>query len=250
MKKRRAARAPQWGLPFEIPLPVEGAGPAASAMYIRAAEKAGAQAMDIEEDRAIGATNRVFQFEIPPPGGAVDLTFDPWHTDFDHVVATWGLKSPEMGAWCAAQAIVANRDAIENDGRLLLEAVAKVLEYGLRSPDWLAKSYRTRLGIFQTYETATLDRAFGLTPPTERSRKVLHSDRQLRGRVHAALLERLQAAPDTAIDNALWEEVGEQFGIGKEKCEKLYLEAVAEDQAHELAAFRRLLKASQKIPAK
>jgi len=246
MKKRRTTLASSWDLPFEIPLPAAGADAAMSALLAKELVKADVQAMDIEH----ATEGQPVQFEIPPPGGAIDLAFDPWQTEFGQVVTSYGLKSPEMGAWCTAQAITANRDAIESDGRLLLEAVAKVLDYGLQSPDWLGKAYRKRLAIFQTYETATLDRAFGLSPPTERSRRVLHSDRQLRGRVHAALLDRLRQEPDRPIDNSLWEEVGEQFGIGKDKCEKLYLQAVAEDHVHELVAFRRLLKAAQGIPPK
>jgi len=247
MKKRRASRAPQTGLEYDLPLPAVGLAAAFSAERKLSGQVVSAMLADVEEDAA--GTGLVFDFDVPPPGGTVDPAFDPWQADLA-AAAVYGSGSPEMGAWMSAQAISARRENIENDGRLLLEVAAIVLDRGLRAPDWLAVAFRKRLTIFQHYETASLDRAFGLITPNDRKLKALRVGRELRGKVHAALLEKLRADPDRSIGIDLFEEVGQQFEIGKTLCTDLYNLAVTEDGAQTLVAFKRVLRFENGIPPK
>jgi len=197
--------------------------------------------LDIELDPMAGTMALDWQLKFRPPTRALDPAFDPW-TATKADVSARGLHSAEASAWMFAQVTLANRKAIESDGAQLLEAVAAVMDWGLRSPEWLATAFRQRLGVFQAYDTSSLDRAFGVAPRNERSLKTLREGRHFRGKVHAALIERLRANPDRPIGNELWEEVAEQFGMGREKVKGLYEKAVAEDGARELVAFKRMLK--------
>lgn len=196
---------------------------------------------DINLDQVAGTAEMSLHFELCPPSRELDPAFDPWTATPADALAR-GMDSPEASAWAFARATLANREAIETDGRQLLEAVATVMDWGLRSPEWLAKAFRQRLEIFQTYETSSLDRAFGVPPRNERTLATLRDGRHFRGKVHEALLNRLRVDPDRPIDNELWEEVGQQFEMGRDKVIRLYKLAVSEDGATELVAFKRMLK--------
>lgn len=171
----------------------------------------------------------------------IDQSFDPWTSTAEDAAAFGGIGSPEFGAWAAASLIEGNRGGIEADGAMLLGAIDMLMSYRLRPPAWLAVAYRRRFGPFETFEARSLDEAFGIEPLTERMRRAKQLRHEKTVDVHRALVEAIRAEPDRAIDNELFEEIGEAFGIGRTVCREIYDFAVKEHGLQDLVELKRLI---------
>ncbi|MGY4596343.1 hypothetical protein ACVWXL_004089 [Bradyrhizobium sp. GM22.5] len=102
----------------------------------------------------------------------------------------------------------------------LFRAIDHCARHGLALPGWAAKAFRDGYRKIRDFKAASLDDAFG-----KPFRKGLHVDRAaLRKKHQLDVYLRIQYLHKQGrpIDDALFEEVGKGFGIGRTVCKELY----------------------------
>lgn len=137
-----------------------------------------------------------------------------------------GPDSP-LFQWVALNEIEQLRRQFEmGDEFALLQAVAKCAQHGLLMPPWLSEKYLQQYRKVVHAHVGTWDEAFGRPYPKGKHIAKLRQRRDLRFVVYNEIRARLHAAPETAIDDALFESVGSNFQIKKTLCNELYYEAL------------------------
>lgn len=171
-----------------------------------------------------------------------NFPFDPWSASREEARKQPG---PVVQQWIAAQLITENRSRIETDGPALLAAISKIAKHRLVMPDWLASAYTARFAKLERLECGSLDEAFGPLPFGSGKRLAqLRRRRRLIPAVSRALIDALNVDPSRPIDTNLFEEVGQQLGIGHTLAEELYREGVTRHGMQDL----REMKALQLFP--
>jgi len=90
-------------------------------------------------------------------------------------------------------------------------------------PDWLARAVKDAFRAKLRFEFKSWDEVLGSPLPRGRHQKSLQRDRDLPGRIYYYIQRMREEQPKRAIDNELFEEVGERFKIGKTKTQEYYL---------------------------
>jgi hypothetical protein len=107
----------------------------------------------------------------------------------------------------------------------LLAAIRVCARANMVMPDWVADAYVVRYDKILNCHAASWDEVFGKPYPGKHI-SGLRERRALRFAVYGRIREILNRAPETNIDEALFENVGLEFSIGKTLCNELYYEAV------------------------
>lgn len=150
--------------------------------------------------------------------------FDPWTATLDeamvaHVDHDGGPEGP-LFKWHVAREIEALKQDIDaGDGFVVLHCIRLCVTHGLVAPEWLAYAFNRRYYQVSSCRVGTWDEAFGKPYPGKHLAK-LRQRRELKFDVYLRVSESTQA-----IDEALFERVGHEFGIGKTLCSELYYEA-------------------------
>ncbi len=172
---------------------------------------------------------------------------------------TAGINGPDspLFQWVALNEIEQLRRQFEmGDDFALLQAIAKCAQNKLLMPNWISENYLRRYRRVLHADVGTWDEAFGRPYPKGKHLVKLRQRRELRFAVYNEISTRLNATPETAIDDALFESVGSNFQIGKTLCNELYYEALqwlnGGSPAFGMKVAGELLKpfaVKQKIPA-
>jgi hypothetical protein len=137
----------------------------------------------------------------------------------------WFDPSGPVPQWCALQKL----DALEQqfgkgDDFALLHAIRVCANHDLVIPKWAALAYIKRFDAVLTCKTGSWDGAFGRPYRNGFHLVKARQRRQLRFAVYVRVREILEAEPGTAVDESLFERVGDEFDIGKTLCNRLYYE--------------------------
>jgi hypothetical protein len=112
------------------------------------------------------------------------------------------------------------------DDFALLLAIRKCANFDLVMPDWVARNFIRRFDLVLNCRTKSWDEAFGRPYSKGKHLKAMRDDREQRFIVWNHIRGILATDPDTVIDEALFERVGADLGIGKTRCGRLYYEAL------------------------
>ena len=185
------------------------------------------------------------------------LPFDPWTATAAATAAAQaatsddGPRGPAL-QWQAACQVTAARPgcAGPNGGTVALSCVNVCAIHGLVMPDWLADEFSRRHALVTTARARTWSDAFGLAWPKGARLKGAPDALALRRRIHSEVMRLALARPELAIGRVLFEEVGEQPGIGLSGAavERHYFAALHQDGSVNVAQLRRALKASATNP--
>jgi hypothetical protein len=127
------------------------------------------------------------------------------------------------------------------DNSALLLAIKCCGATGIPLPEWVAMVFSCRLNSIFDGETDSLDVAFGRMLPPGTHLRSYRGRRQLWPLVYRAIQDILKKDPSIPLDQDLYEQVGDQFGIGKTLCGELYrhgraaLEACEREEAQDWA---------------
>jgi hypothetical protein len=157
--------------------------------------------------------------------------FDPWTATLDEAVAAhepWkrarGGDGPggPIYQWAAAKAIEAEREAADSgDGFAVLACINQCVTHDLVAPEWLAYAFNRHYHRVLTCKVGSWDEAFGKPYPGRHLEK-LRIRREKGVRVWLRIRELRQSESRPPIDDALFETVGAELGIGKTLCAELY----------------------------
>jgi hypothetical protein len=113
-------------------------------------------------------------------------------------------------------------------GFAVLLAVRHCATHGLVLPDWLAYAFNRRFDSVLQCRASSWDDpiSFGSPYPKGSHKNAMRKARIGRIAVHLAVGRRLEAAPETAIDKALFESVGKELGYGSTLTSDYYYEAI------------------------
>lgn len=112
------------------------------------------------------------------------------------------------------------------EGYALMLAIVICARHDLVMPKWVARAYTDAFDKVNGYRVRSWDEAFGA-----RTKKGAHLE-PLRQRwlIGPGVLMRVREIkrekPETPIDNALFERVGQEFGIGRALASELYYESL------------------------
>lgn len=147
-----------------------------------------------------------------------------------------------FGKWTGWNRLqILERRYFDGDRFALLKAVEECLTCGFKPPEWVSSSFRYRLLRIEWGEVVSLDDAFGSPYPKGTHVKGLDERFRLQRNVHRMVSTLRNRKPgdraERALDDGLFEEVGEAFGIGKTKAKKLYYDECARNDEW-MAQFR------------
>lgn len=106
--------------------------------------------------------------------------------------------------------------------RALMLAIRNCAEYGVPLPEWVSAAYIKAYDAVSGAAVKSWDDVFGAPYPKGTQLAALRKRRRLRFAVRSAVAEILREHPQTPIDEALFERVGERFNIGKTLASDLY----------------------------
>jgi hypothetical protein len=108
------------------------------------------------------------------------------------------------------------------DPAALLDAVDLCARAAMPMPLWLAEAFCERFNRWERFEAETLDAAFDVERPTGKHLGKRKDRERLR---HAVVFEVERRHRDGAkINDMLFEDIGQEFKIGRSKANKIYYE--------------------------
>ena len=128
--------------------------------------------------------------------------------------------------WLLLHQLEAMRKDIEaGEGLLLLYAIRGCAKYGVAMPEWMAQEYMKVFDSVWNAKVTSWDAAFGAPYKKGAHLGQVRKRKEDRKKVWMLVLIEVGAAPNTPIDAALFERIGEKLGLKKTATEKLYYEA-------------------------
>ncbi|WP_150048682.1 hypothetical protein [Methylomonas rhizoryzae] len=103
----------------------------------------------------------------------------------------------------------------QGDKHLLMVAISECAVHGLVMPDWVAMGYLRGFYAVSNARLKSWDDAFERPYPKGTNLKAVRKKRELSMAVLNSINSILQSNPKTPIDSALFEQVGQEFDIGK-----------------------------------
>ncbi|MBP8019396.1 MAG: hypothetical protein KAY82_05115 [Hylemonella sp.] len=163
----------------------------------------------------------------------LDLTASPWTWPdlTGKELAELGDMFPDNGPVDPFYQYIAVRDCnalkskIEaGSGFAVLSAVRLCGTHGLVMPEWLAYAFNSRYYAVATYRALSWDdpKSFGRPYKKGTNIKARQKALHLRHKVSIAIHDILASEPETPIDKALFERVGEPLAIGATLAEEYY----------------------------
>jgi hypothetical protein len=131
---------------------------------------------------------------------------------------------PITRAESAARILDAHRRRFEDgNAEALLDAIGFCGERRMVQPDWVVKAFQERWKKWRGFEVRTLDEAFRVSRPKGRKLTWLRTVRRF---AYEVLLDIADAkAHGRPVNVALYEEIGERYGLSGTTVDKLYREA-------------------------
>lgn len=127
--------------------------------------------------------------------------------------------------WNALQQIAELENAFgRGDKMALFAAVRKCANHDLVMPDWVSRAFIRGYDAVLTCSAASWDEAFGRPYPKGMHLANVRESRTKRFAIWLRVSE-LRDIDRLAIDDAIFERVGKEFGVGKTRANKLYYEA-------------------------
>lgn len=111
------------------------------------------------------------------------------------------------------------------DSFALMQAIRKCCTHDFVLPEWVSRAYIKAFDTIVDCQSDSWDHVFGAPVPKGVHLAALRKKRTTKFRVLSLVNARHQAR--TPIDDALFEAVGEELGLGKTLCKKYYYEAKA-----------------------
>ncbi|MBA2588725.1 MAG: hypothetical protein H0U98_08890 [Alphaproteobacteria bacterium] len=109
------------------------------------------------------------------------------------------------------------------DNFSLLKAIRICANRDLVMPDWVARAFISRFDRILNTKADSWDEVFGRPHPKGQTAVKLHKRRSLRAQVFDRVQQLHEANPKRwPISDGTFEQVGEEFGIKKTQCNKLY----------------------------
>jgi hypothetical protein len=138
----------------------------------------------------------------------------------------WCDPAGPLYQWDALQKLDAlERQYAKGDGFALLQAIKVCVNHDLVIPRWAAIAFIQGFYAVLNCRTDSWDGAFGPPYPKGMHIAKARQRRLLRFQVYNRINEILKSDPKPPIDEGLFERVGDEFGIGKTLCNRLYYQA-------------------------
>lgn len=126
--------------------------------------------------------------------------------------------------WAARIALRCYEDAYAaGDQMALLAAIRRCANHDIPMPAWVGKAFIERYDKVLSCRIGSWDEAFGRPYPKGKHLASMRKKRRLRFAVHAFV--RAEHEKGAAIAEALFEEAGQKFNVGKTLASELYYEA-------------------------
>lgn len=110
------------------------------------------------------------------------------------------------------------------DKRSVLRAVQQCADHQLTMPEWVAEAVSGAIHKMEQYEVQSWDEAFGDTNPKGAHLEKARERQKLKFVVAQRMREIILCERETAIDDALFERVAAEMGIGKRRCKEFWCE--------------------------
>jgi hypothetical protein len=156
---------------------------------------------------------------------------EAWEANKAAIDAGRARSDPSLpfSQWVALRENEADRIAYEKTGNgfFVMRALSRCCRVGIVSPDWLATAYLKAFDDVLNYRVRTWDEALG--PPVPKGAHL--ADLRRRRHDKYAIYSRVRREHEEAwapIDEALFERVGAEFGLGKTAASELYRSAKRE----------------------
>jgi hypothetical protein len=149
-------------------------------------------------------------------------------TAAQELAETEGRTGPEtpLYQWVALHDLDRLKAQFESGDRwALLAAVRKCANHSLVMPSWVANGFIAAYDTVLSARIGSWDEALGRPYPKGRHLHNARQDRERRFDVWLRIRNILSQEPDIAVDDALFERVGRELGIGKTRANRLYYEA-------------------------
>ena len=128
-----------------------------------------------------------------------------------------------MARWRGLQTLDILEQRYANGNRFaLLHAINICAKYYLVIPEWARDAFIEGFSAVGSFRTNSWDDAFGRPYPKRMRMSMARRRRDLLPKVYNRVRQILDAAPGTPVSEALFEQVGDEFGIGKTLCSQLY----------------------------
>lgn len=161
--------------------------------------------------------------------------FDPWNATFEEAIQESerlrSLKSDvrdPIFQLDAVNRINSQRQRVESgDGFAVLACIRACVTNDLIAPAWLAYEFNSRYDAVLNCRAKSWDdpRSFGKPYPKGTNIRALEKKRRLKFQIWNEVREMRSRDPDRAIDEHLFEEIGEKHGLGKTLASEFYYEA-------------------------
>ncbi len=138
----------------------------------------------------------------------------------------WVDPTLPLFQWFALKAIDRCREAFQGGDKFeLLHAIRECANHDLPLPDWAARAFISAYDTILNFKAKSWDDVLGAPIPKGAHLNVLRERRELKFGVLNRVHEILARAPETPIDQYLFETVGKEFGIGKTLAAEYYYAA-------------------------
>jgi len=148
-----------------------------------------------------------------------------WEAEIEYCAnggESFGINSP-FWRWSALKRIDNYQTRYEKGDKFsLMLALQVCIEYKFDIPEWVATSFSSAINRAASYEAKSWDDVFGSLYPKGTRVSDLRAKFLLEGKVYCLAREIILNNPERAIDTELFDEVAEEFGIGRTAAEAYY----------------------------
>lgn len=157
--------------------------------------------------------------------------FDPWTSSFEEALKLQQEvdypSDPQTPIYqkAAAEYVLANKEIIESgDGFEVLACIKRCVNHGLIAPLWLIKEFNKRYDAVLNAKAKSWDDDLSFGSPYKKGTHLnaIHKKRMYQYAVYNEIKIRLKEDPKPSIGDALFEEVGKKFNLGKTLVQEYY----------------------------
>lgn len=128
--------------------------------------------------------------------------------------------------WKAFRKLAACKDAfIKGDELELMRAIHICAKHGLAMPEWVSEAYSTAFDKIANADAKSWGAVFGSPYPKGAHLAAIRKKKLNMGKVWLEVECGLGMVPGTAIDERLFEQIGNKLGLGKTLVAEYYYEA-------------------------
>lgn len=148
-----------------------------------------------------------------------------WAAEEEYILnggESWGINSPFL-RWSSLHKLDKYQLRYENGDKFaLMLALRTCILYEFVMPEWVANSFLDAINRIADYEEKSWDDVFGRPNPKGARITDLRAKRLLEGKVYYKAMEIILNNPERAVHADLFDEVAEEFGIGRTAAEDYY----------------------------